>query len=208
MKAYIGTYPHKWSVRDIEHSWYWKRHGTWETEPQDLLDRAVSLALNLWDKTVNRAVNAVWGNRERIIKIHLDRWDTWNADHTIAIITLPLLIQLKEKGHGAGAVDNADVPQELHGSMDEFGNTDSHWEDRWNWLLDELIWTFTQLAGNGENFFHHLPEDAKVPEDWFWVKGLGITEGFWVDVPSEDLYHARIDNGLRLFGKYFRALWD
>jgi hypothetical protein len=38
--------------------------------------------------------------------------------------------------------------------------------------------------------------------------GFGDMRGFWVDRPGEEAHHKRISNGLRLFGRYYRALWD
>jgi len=45
--------------------------------------------------------------------VFLDKWDSFNADHTIALIVAPLLQQLKLTKHGSGMVDDEDVPEEL-----------------------------------------------------------------------------------------------
>ena len=37
----------------------------------------------------------------RTEKIHIDPWDTWSMDYTLALIILPMLNQLKESKHGA-----------------------------------------------------------------------------------------------------------
>ncbi len=36
--------------------------------------------------------------------VFLDKWDSFNADHTIALIVAPLLQQLKLTKHGSGMV--------------------------------------------------------------------------------------------------------
>jgi len=153
--------------------------------------------------------------RKRKISIKLDSWDSWNADYTLALIILPVLKQLKESKHGAPNTEDEDVPEELRSTSappkENEWDTDENWFKRWEWIMDEMIWTFEQLASDdGENqFFHHdIPKDAKVPEGWQWIDGILSTRGFWVDRPGEETYHKRIENGLRLFGRYYRGLWD
>tara|TARA_B100001093_G_C26677603_1_gene949002 strand:- start:278 stop:634 length:357 start_codon:yes stop_codon:yes gene_type:complete len=55
--------------------------------------------------------------------IRIDKYDTWSMDHTLAMIIHPMLVQLKETTHG--------YPSELT-------------EERWNEILDEMIWAFEQ----------------------------------------------------------------
>jgi hypothetical protein len=50
---------------------------------------------------------------------------------------------------------------------------------RWNEVMDAMIWSFKHIVKNKE------------------FDKQGFTE-----------YHARIDRGLVLFGKYYRHLWD
>ena len=40
------------------------------------------------------------GNDKRQVEIQIDHYDSWNADHTIAMIAVPLLKQLQETKHG------------------------------------------------------------------------------------------------------------
>jgi len=59
--------------------------------------------------------NWIWFDRRtgQKQKIHIDRWDTWSMDHTLAPVILPMLVQLKATKHGAPCVDLEDVPEEL-----------------------------------------------------------------------------------------------
>ena len=50
---------------------------------------------------------------ERKIVIHIDDYDTWSMDHTLAPIIAPMLKQLKATKHGAPFVDDEDVPEHL-----------------------------------------------------------------------------------------------
>ena len=106
----------------------------------------------------------------RDVTVEIHDYDTWSADHTLALIIGPLLRHYRDKAGGAGSIGStspADFPD--IGDPDE-----THDPERWRKLLDELVWTFDQLA----------------------------MEGTIVDDTNE-----RIDNGLRLFGKYYRSLW-
>jgi hypothetical protein len=49
--------------------------------------------------------------RIEIVKIHPR--DTWNMDHTLSLIILPMLKQLKATKHGAPHVEDSDVPEEF-----------------------------------------------------------------------------------------------
>ena len=80
-------------------------------------------------------------NRKISVKLH--KWDSWNADNTIAIIAHPLLIQLKETKHGAPLVDDEDVPDELKSTSappkeNDYDVDGNHFK-RWDWVMDEMI---------------------------------------------------------------------
>lgn len=142
------------------------------------------------------------------IKIH--NYDTWSMDHTLAPIILPMLKQLKETKHGAPAVDLEDVPQELRPSnteewqklYNEGGETDEKFFERWDWVLDEMIWAFEQ----------------KCRDDWMedyygpYIEGEGgepLGGRFeWTDDEGRKKHQERMSNGFRLFGKYYENLWD
>ena len=71
--------------------------------------------------------------------------------------------------------------------------------------MNELIWTFTQLSDTTEGesqFFDHSEVDEKEKD---FTKQIGKIK---IDHVGLKAYNDRIDNGLRLFGKYFRTLWD
>ena len=216
MKVKIGRYINYWTTQRAEHVWYQWRYKKydWEIENPDRLDKAVEFIFRLWHNTVNRLVNATWAKRKRSIKVKLDVWDDWSADHTLALIIHPLLKQLNEKKHGAPHVDDEDVPEHLRSTAapakENDWDTDENWFKRWDWIMNEMIWTFEQLASDDADsqFYHHeFGKDDKVPEGWVWISGFGLTSGFWVDRPGEESHDKRIQNGLRLFGRYYRGLW-
>ena len=124
------------------------------------------------------------------VKVHIDKWDTWSMDHTLAPIILPMLKQLKETKHGAPNVDPKDVPIPLRPKKQdvlkykENGDTDDKFFERWDWVLDEMIYAFDCKANKDEVYMRFEDrEEIKKEQD-------------------------RISNGFRLFGKYYENLWD
>ena len=158
-------------------------------------------------------INRVRG--ERVIKIQIDPWDTWSADHTLSMIILPLLKQLKATQHGAPFVDDEDVPDVLKSTAappkeNEWDTDDNH-SKRWDYALDEMIWAFEKLVDDDweSEFYSGKHESFTVKREdgmYEWVKGENDT--FTVDQEGINKVNDRIQNGLRLFGKYYRSLWD
>ena len=122
-------------------------------------------------------------------QILIHPWDTYNMDHTLALIILPMLKQLKATTHGAPAVEFKDVPEELHPSQEEVnglhhGETDDNYFKRWDYVLDEMIYAF----------------DCKVNKEEPYIR--------IEDIEEAKKEQERISNGFRLFGKYYEGLWD
>ena len=141
--------------------------------------------------------------------VKIDRWDTWSMDHTLGMIALPMLKQLKRDKHGAPNVDDEDVPDELKSTSaqpkenDEGTDTDDNYFKRWDYVMDEMIWTFEQKAdGNAENKFFTFEKNTKMP----WEEGYVSNSKF--DEEGYNAWHERQNNGMRLFGKYYDGLWD
>lgn len=140
-----------------------------------------------------RLCSWIQSKKNRKIEIHIDSYDTWSMDHTLALIILPMLKQLKETQHGAPG-DMPEFSQTLYGSsqlsFEFYGEGDSAaWDaghKRWEEILDKMIWSFEQIVSEGEN----EPKFSRGDNSEFTK------------------YHQRIDEGLALFGKYYRGLWD
>ena len=123
------------------------------------------------------------GDSDRTVDIHIDKWDTWNLDHTLALLIHPLLVKLKEDNHGYFYVDCEDVPEEMQ-SPEDISKYDVGEElglQRYEYVMDEMIFAFDKIA----NF----------------------EVGFLLDEESKKTYD-RVQRGTKLFGKYFQALWD
>lgn len=133
------------------------------------------------------------GNKERKIEVKIDNYDIWSADYTLALIIHPLLVKFRKNLNGGPNVEDEHVPEELKSTSappkkNEW-DIDANWFKRWEYVLDEMIWSF-------EAIIHEWDESPDQYEK---------------DEYGEYKFHktnARIQNGLMLFGKYYRGLWN
>ena len=159
-----------------------------------------------------------WVNNKRIrtIKVRIDKYDTWNMDITLAHIILPMLHQLKETKHGCSDVNDEDVPKKLRRSSVSKGykehdwETDDNWEARWDWVMDEMIWAFSQINDNEGWEGEYC---VKAGEWHFEDEKDGMSKMIWDKKPvvnnkGINAHRARMQNGFILFGKYYTGLWD
>ena len=159
---------------------------------------------------------------DRVVDIELDPSDTWSMDQTLSHIIAPMLKQLKENTHGAPDVDDEDVPDNLKSTSAppfEEAITDENYFPRWDWVLDEMIWTFETLASDDwEDQFHTGEHDivwvsidadgTETPDGKYRRMDKGPNDTHVFDKEGWEACNQRIDNGTRLLGKYFRGLWD
>ena len=219
MKVYISKYRDHWlSPYTICEKICWWREidydEPWVQRVVKILDPVMAVCRTILD-TIHPPINF----------IKIDHYDTWSMDSTLTPIILPMLKQLKETKHGAPFTEDEDVPANLRSTTKsaqkakkESWDTDGNHFLRWDWILDEMIWAFEQLADDdweapyftGKSDVVWVPSkelDAKgKPRTYEMKKGPGDTRKY--DKKGYMKHSARIDNGTRLFGKYFRALWD
>ena len=148
-----------------------------------------------------------WNPKQKV-SVRIDPYDTWSMDHTLAHIILPMLVQLKDTNHGAPNVDAADVPKELRTTKKQLdaygknGDVDTKHFERWNWIMDEMIWTFEQKCRDDWTMDYYGPyiegEDGIICSGHFE----------WIDREGKQAHQLRMTNGFKLFGKYFESLWD
>ena len=157
----------------------------------------------------------VESKKQRKIKVRIDPWDTWSMDHTLAHIILPMLKQLNASKHGAPSVDDEDVPDELKSTsappkQNEY-DTDDNWHKRWDWVMGEMIFAFEkQLDDSWEEEFETGENDIQWQQLENGISQLieGPNHTKVYDWESRKKVDARIQNGFRLFGKYYQGLWD
>ncbi len=163
--------------------------------------------------------------------IKIDYWDTWSMDHTLSPIILPMLKQLKATKHGSGYIDMEDVPEYMRTTNSEeyesqecfdFYHEDKeerkyNIHDRYEWVLDEMIFAFEHLVDDSwedkysSGVMDHVSEPCKWDENGkptLYTFKEGPNHTYKCDYEGLQKEWDRVDNGLRLFGKYFRTLWD
>ena len=220
MKVYIGPYknwfgPHQlaekicfWAKKDrvdeygfADYPDYvfklgeWLAYGKWRGV-DDIPRSKESLFIHDEPETwLYRLMQWYENKRKRDVKIRIDPYDTWSMDHTLAMIILPMLKQLKETKHGSPLVSLEDVPEYMRATNTEDyddqmtfdfyndpelckQNVQCDVHDRWAWVLDEMIWAFEDLSNPGELDLFSLSDDK------------------------------RMQHALMLFGKSYRGLWD
>lgn len=231
MKVYIGPYPPMLSSR-LHRRYLYRKYGsksyTMREKDYSWDDRAVEVIEDIIQYVYDKTINRYFLHKERKIKVKIHKYDTWNADCTLALVIAPLLQKVKEDKHGGPKVDNEDVPEHLRSTQDseyseeaeQQGSTDKFWFDRWDWILDEMIYAFEMTNKDwesdfhsGESDFNFVPVDDKdneVPKDEavFYRMDRGPNDTFEVDHEGIKKIQDRIDNGYRLFGKYYRSLWS
>ena len=193
----------------------WLAHGSIEPDPE-------VGEIRLWGRedrpTTWLYKFLLWidSKKKQKIEVRIDRWDTWSMDHTLAHIVVPMLKQLKETKHGAPYVDLKDVPKELQPKKQtkkqkDNCETDSTHFERWDWVLDEMIFAFeNKLDDSWEEQFESGEWDVqcKKLEDGNYQMVNGPKHTHQTDWEGRKAYVERISNGFRLFGKYYENLWD
>ena len=210
MKINIGPYPHRW-ISHVYTNYMNDKYGfinwpatnsnqPWDEKWREKLEDTIQF---VYDYTVNLFID----RREQRRKIRIDRWDTWSMDYTLAHIIVPMLKQLKNSKSGAPWVDMKDVPKELRATEKQIklyktnGETDPQFFDRWDWVVSEMIWAFEQKLEDDWHSDYYGPyiesESGKPFGDFEWIDHKGM-----------DTHQERMNNGFRLFGKYYESLWD
>lgn len=150
-------------------------------------DFADKITVNLFGNKFFRFVFRIGTpEKNRNIKVVIDDYDIWNGYHTLAIVILPLLIKLRDNKQGSPAVDNSDVPEYLQDDNNKQVTTSAKYFERWDYVMDEMIWAFGEIVKDSES--------------------ITISKKTTEDMKKE--YFDRIQNGVRLFAKYYLHLWD
>lgn len=127
-------------------------------------------------------------------------------DNTLAHIIVPMLIQLKasKPGFPSSIIDD-DI------ESDENGLTNAGYRkacEVWSLTLDKMIWSFKQVITDDLESFMIVEGELEI------VKSSGVsTTTRWKTEPvvNENAYQAYLEHvqeGLDLFGKHYRSLWE
>jgi len=236
MKVYIGPYtnwfgPYQLAellcfwVKEVPDEYGYKRRPDWVHDFGKWLAEDKN-GNNSW---LTKFCQWIDSHKKRKIKVRIDKYDTWSMDHTLANIILPMLKQLQATKHGSPMVDLEDVPEELRitgyddGSSQfrlKFEDDEQYQKEswdithrRWEWVLNEMIFAFEHLIDDTwEEAYSSGHIDIKfVPcEDNPKLSTMedGPNHTYKCDYDGMNKVYNRMDNGFRLFGLYYRSLWD
>ena len=206
MKIFIGKYCDYWGVFQIA----------------DLLQHLgaseeTCFKIGEWLSNTKLQTFLEWidSKKKRKVKIKLHDYDIFSFDATIAMVILPGLKMIREDKHGAPFVDDEDVPDELKSTnappKEYEWDVDLLWFKRWDWVLEEMIFAMEAIVSDDwEEKFHSGNMDL------IWEKCEGSDLSEMKDGPNNThvfdevgykAYADRIQNGCRLFGRYFQNLW-
>jgi hypothetical protein len=202
MKVYLSKYRNHWlsPYTILEHVCFWRVFEDYN-DPwvEKWANRLEPLCL-AWQWFLDRV-------HPKINYVKIDYWDTWSMDHTLAHMIVPMLKQLQANKHGSPQVEDEDVPEHLRSTAappkENDWDTDDNLHLRWEWVMNEMIWTFEQqIKDNADSqFYDHSAVNPKT--------GISTQIGqIKVDRDGLDAWQERKTNGFRLFGKYYQALWD
>lgn len=122
--------------------------------------------------------------KNRAFNIHIDDFDVWSLDYTLACIIHPALIRLKETKHGYpelwedGMVTHHNYDRQLHFDFIDEEVETQYLIDKWNVIMDKMIYSFEQIVKD---------------------KLFDITDQKQLD---------EIQEGIDLFAKHYTSLWD
>lgn len=122
---------------------------------------------------------------EREIEVKVHGYDAWGVDHTLSLIIVPVLQELRSQLHGAPCLEPHEVPEDLQSYVEDedWTKEDEHHKMNifrtWENILDEMIWAFSQIREDEDDQLFACRE-----------------------------HQERINRGCELFGKFYRNLWD
>ena len=218
MKVYISNYRNHWySPYTFLEKVVYRR----EIDYDDPTVEKWSNRLEPISKAINWFLDKI---HPRVEYVKIDDHDVWNMDSTLAIIVLPMLKKLQKSKHGSPIVDLEDVPEFMRNtSTEEYDDQnvfdfyhedeklvgpDMH--DRWQWVLNEMVFAFESYSYDWEEKYRSGEHDIdfKKLENGLSELVYGPSHTFECDYDALRVEQERINNGLRLFGKYYKGLWD
>jgi hypothetical protein len=219
MKIYISKYRNHWlsPYTILEKVFFWR-----EIEYDEPIIEKWSNRLNPLCKAAAKFLDFV---HPEIKYVKIDKYDTWSMDYTLGLIALPMLKQLHVTKHGSPFVDDEDVPEELKSTSappkENDWDTDANHFKRWDYALNEMIFAFEHKLNrdwedayrSGEHDMIWIPVDKdgnEVPkgDHQFYQMKRGPNDTYVCDYDAIQEVEKRIQNGFRLFGKYYQSLWD
>ena len=216
MKVWIGPYSKWWSTSRLEDWMCSKVFGVqydFEVSDQDKLTwkyKAIENTGDALQTVLNYTFNPVfrWYGRREIV--HIDHYDIWNMDNTLAMIILPMLEKLAADKTGTPGVYVEDIPswmlvEAYKENIDTVGPEHEKYpsilfsDAAWQYVIKEMIFAFKQSCAEWSN------EDCMESKLWDKYQRGDMTKSNWILLSR--LNGERVQRGFVLFGKYFQNMW-
>lgn len=173
-------------------------------------DKCFELAERYDESALANYLQERYTKKKRKVSVHIDDWDIWSVDDTLAIVVVPLLEKLREDKNGVPFIDNEDVPEHLHCEDKHHTEEDLKAMDkRWQYVLEEMLFAFKSKTSESDwvDLYIHNVGDMRIATDVNgWQEFSKVTESY-MNHKGIETHQARITNGFRLFGKYYECLW-
>lgn len=218
MRVDIGNYRHPISTHSIARWLLFWRSEKIDGEGIPVTDPMID-ALSNWLRygSTKRASDArltwfarflsrIQSTQRQVVDVDIAPYDTADMATTLGHIIRPMLRQLRDQKAGAPFVDFSDVPSTLIPKTEpELGDTDDTHFDRWEYITTEMMFAFESLPGGSNEHW-----EAQFMKSLYAADGdkVAIDDCGDVDFEGRASYQSRIENGFRLFGKYYQCLWS
>jgi hypothetical protein len=188
MKVYLSNYRAHWfsPYTILDKVVFWK-----DVDYNSLYAKKLVKVLTPITQAIKKVLDIV---HPEISYVKIDKHDTWNMDTTLACIILPMLIQFKANKMGVPSEFTVTGGEGFNPQQHfDFYNTSQEYHDKagldWDTVLDKMIFAFEHIADDG------------------WESKY-YSDTFSCDHAALNKVHEQIQEGLELFGKYYRNLWD
>ena len=132
-------------------------------------------------------------NDGEIVKIYaLQENHWWSVDYFLTPIILDALLQFREKHKDGVPSSLVYLDGEEYSDDAEYDTRYSEARKKWEEILDKIVLAFTLIKKD---------QDGEIPEYY-------NDTTYDYDVDLYNLQQDQIEEGLALFGKYYRGLWD
>ena len=194
MKVYLGKYVYPITTYDIASKIIFWDNTKYRKKLNSILKFGLTYNQNSKNKKLSilsKFLDKYNSYQKRKIFIKIDDYDVYDLDYTLSLIIEPALRKLlKDEWLGSFKVDNEDLPKELQISDDEYKLICS--------IYSETDKSATEISNRLEQQSKYIINKM--------IYAFNILSSTETD-EDDEYYKKEIDEGLRLFGKYFRNLW-
>lgn len=138
MRVYIGPYPVFTTCNIYTRYLEAKYHGEYP-EVESWGERLLEKVENAVQEFYNRTINKISVAQGQEVSVHIDSYDTYSMNVTLAHIVVPMLEQMLDDLQTISRVDLEDVPECLR---DEENLEYEYNVARWEWVLGEMLFAF------------------------------------------------------------------